>query len=184
VLSPERRAAALDWARTTGGLILEDDYDGEFRYDRKPVGALQGLDPDHVVYFGTASKSLAPALRVGWIVVPGHFRAEVAAAKGPVETTGVLDQLTLTEFITSGAFDRHVRTRRTAYRRRRDQLIEAPGFRPYCGCRRAPSRRFWPRRPAAVCASARSPSSGTSRRPLTRATPLSSTTRRCRTVPG
>ncbi len=69
-LSPERRAAAIDWARGTGGLILEDDYDGEFRYDRKPVGALQGLDPERVVYFGTASKSLAPALRVGWIVAP------------------------------------------------------------------------------------------------------------------
>jgi GntR family transcriptional regulator/MocR family aminotransferase len=124
-LSAERRAAVLDWARTTGALILEDDYDGEFRYDRKPVGALQGLDPDHVVYFGTASKSLAPALRVAWMVTPGHLLPDITAAKGRVETVSVLDQLTLAEFITSGAFDRHVRGRRQAYRRRREQLIAA-----------------------------------------------------------
>jgi GntR family transcriptional regulator/MocR family aminotransferase len=124
-LSPERRAAALDWARTTGGLILEDDYDGEFRYDRKPVAALQGLDPERVVYFGTASKSLAPALRVAWMVVPERLLEDVRAAKGRVEVVSVLEQLTLAEFITSGAFDRHVRARRQSYRRRRDQLIAA-----------------------------------------------------------
>ena len=124
-LSPERRAAAIDWARTTGGLILEDDYDGEFRYDRKPVGALQGLDPERVVYFGTASKSLAPALRIAWMVVPGHLLPDITAAKGRVETVSVLEQLTLAEFITSGAFDRHVRSRRQSYRRRRDQLVAA-----------------------------------------------------------
>jgi GntR family transcriptional regulator/MocR family aminotransferase len=124
-LSAERRAAAVDWARTTGGVILEDDYDGEFRYDRKPVGALQGLDPERVVYFGTASKSLAPALRVAWMVVPENLLPDVAAAKGRVETVSVLEQLTLAEFITSGAFDRHVRSRRHTYRRRRDQLVEA-----------------------------------------------------------
>jgi GntR family transcriptional regulator / MocR family aminotransferase len=124
-LSAERRLAALDWARTSGGVILEDDYDGEFRYDRKPVGALQGLDPERVVYFGTASKSLAPALRVAWMVVPQHLLADVAHAKGPVEVVGVLDQLTLATFITSGAFDRHVRGRRQSYRRRRDQLVAA-----------------------------------------------------------
>jgi GntR family transcriptional regulator / MocR family aminotransferase len=124
-LSPERRAAARDWARVTGGLILEDDYDGEFRYDRRPVGALQGLDPEHVVYFGTASKSLAPALRVGWMVVPERILADVLAAKGSVEVVSVLEQLTLAEFIASGAFDRHVRSRRQSYRRRRDQLVAA-----------------------------------------------------------
>jgi GntR family transcriptional regulator / MocR family aminotransferase len=124
-LSPERRAAALDWARTTGGLILEDDYDGEFRYDRKPVGALQGLEPERVVYFGTASKSLAPALRVAWMVVPESLLPDVVAAKGNVEIVSVLEQLTLAEFITSGEFDRHVRSRRQNYRRRRDQLVEA-----------------------------------------------------------
>ena len=124
-LSPDRRAAVRNWARVTGGLILEDDYDGEFRYDRKPVGALQGLDPEHVVYFGTASKSLAPALRVGWMVVPERILANVLTAKGSVEVVSVLEQLTLAEFIASGAFDRHVRSRRQNYRRRRDQLVAA-----------------------------------------------------------
>jgi GntR family transcriptional regulator/MocR family aminotransferase len=124
-LSAERRTAVLEWARHTGGLILEDDYDGEFRYDRKPIGALQGLDPDHVVYFGTASKSVAPALRLSWTVVPEHLLAAFAQAKGRVDTVSVLDQLTFAEFVTSGAFDRHVRARRRDYRRRRDELIEA-----------------------------------------------------------
>ncbi|WP_182262817.1 PLP-dependent aminotransferase family protein [Rhodococcus sp. UFZ-B548] len=124
-LSPQRRASVLDWARTTDGLILEDDYDGEFRYDRKPIGALQGLDPDRVLYFGTASKSLAPALRVAWIVVPKNLLSLIAEAKGRVETVSALEQLTLAEFITSGAFDRHVRSRRQSYRRRRDDLVTA-----------------------------------------------------------
>ncbi|MET9383788.1 PLP-dependent aminotransferase family protein [Streptomyces sp. NPDC002928] len=122
-LRPERRAAVVDWARRTGGLILEDDYDGEFRYDRQPVGALQGLDPEHVVYLGTASKSLAPGLRLGWMVLPPSLVPEVVAARGA--STGVLDQLTLAEFITSGAYDRHVRAARQRYRRRRDALVAA-----------------------------------------------------------
>ncbi|MFE0138578.1 PLP-dependent aminotransferase family protein [Streptomyces sp. NPDC059037] len=125
-LHPDRRAAAVDWARRTGGLILEDDYDGEFRYDRQPVGALQGLDPDRVVYLGTASKSLAPGLRLGWMVLPAPVAAEVIEAKGGTDwTCGVLDQLTLAEFITSGEYDRHVRGARLRYRRRRDQLVAA-----------------------------------------------------------
>ncbi|MEW1756170.1 PLP-dependent aminotransferase family protein [Streptomyces cyaneofuscatus] len=125
-LHPDRRAAAVDWARSTGGLVLEDDYDGEFRYDRQPVGALQGLDPERVVYFGTASKSLAPALRLGWMVLPRGLVAEVLAAKGPSDwMSGTLDQLTLAEFIASGAYDRHVRSMRLRYRRRRDQLVAA-----------------------------------------------------------
>ena len=122
-LSADRRNGLLQWARRTGGLVLEDDYDGEFRYDRKPVGALQGLDPDHVVYFGTASKSVAPALRLAWAVVPEHLVSAVAVAKGRVDTVSVLDQLVFTEFVTSGAFDRHVRGRRQSYRRRREQLV-------------------------------------------------------------
>ncbi|MEU9099248.1 PLP-dependent aminotransferase family protein [Streptomyces sp. NPDC048361] len=125
-LLPDRRAAAVDWARTTGGLILEDDYDGEFRYDRQPVGALQGLDPEHVVYFGTVSKSLAPGLRLGWMVLPEHLVGEVAEGKGAADwSCGALDQLTLAEFISSGAYDRHVRGMRLHYRRRRDQLVTA-----------------------------------------------------------
>ncbi|MFB7466328.1 PLP-dependent aminotransferase family protein [Streptomyces sp. NPDC056224] len=125
-LTPARRAAAVDWARTTGGLILEDDYDGEFRYDRQPVGALQGLDPDRVVYLGTASKSMAPGLRMGWLVVPPGLVDEVLAVKGISDwTSSALDQLTLAEFITSGAYDRHVRGMRLRYRRRRDELVAA-----------------------------------------------------------
>ncbi|KUO21725.1 MocR-like pyridoxine biosynthesis transcription factor PdxR [Streptomyces dysideae] len=124
-LHRDRRATVVDWARRTGGLVLEDDYDGEFRYDRQPVGALQGLDPDHVAYLGTASKSLAPGLRLAWMVLPPGVVEEVLRAKGGVDTSGVLDQLTLAEFITSGACDRHVRAARTRYRRRRDALVSA-----------------------------------------------------------
>ncbi|MEU8528204.1 PLP-dependent aminotransferase family protein, partial [Streptomyces sp. NPDC048629] len=125
-LHPDRRAAAVDWARTTGGLVLEDDYDGEFRYDRQQVGALQGLDPERVVYLGTASKSLAPALRLAWMVLPEALVGEVAAAKGPVDWhCGALDQLTFADFLASGAYDRHVRAMRLRYRRRRDQLVAA-----------------------------------------------------------
>jgi GntR family transcriptional regulator/MocR family aminotransferase len=124
-LSAERKASVLEWARRAGGVILEDDYDGEFRYDRRPIGALQGLAPEHVVYFGTASKSIAPALRLGWMVVPKRLLSVVAEAKGRVETVSVLDQLILTEFVASGSFDRHVRGRRLNYRRRRTELVEA-----------------------------------------------------------
>src|SRR4051812_14049539 len=125
-LRPDRRAAAVDWARATGGLILEDDYDGEFRYDRQPVGALQGLDPERVVYMGTASKSLAPGLRLAWMVLPEELVGEVIEAKGSVDwVSSALDQLTLAEFIASGAYDRHVRGMRLRYRRRRDQLVRA-----------------------------------------------------------
>jgi GntR family transcriptional regulator/MocR family aminotransferase len=133
-LGPDRRAAAVDWARASGGLILEDDYDGEFRYDRHPVGALQVLDPQRVVYFGSVSKSLAPGLRLAWMVLPEELVPEIVAAKGHVEWSSALEQLTLAEFIASGAYDRHVRSMRLRYRRRRDQLIaalaqRAPGIR-------------------------------------------------------
>ncbi|MFP8905419.1 MocR-like pyridoxine biosynthesis transcription factor PdxR [Streptomyces atacamensis] len=125
-LHPDRRTAAVDWARATGGLVLEDDYDGEFRYDRQPVGALQDLDPERVVYLGTASKSLAPGLRLGWMVVPESLLGPVLAVRREtVETCGALDQLTLADFVDSGAYDRHVRAMRLRYRRRRDQLVAA-----------------------------------------------------------
>ncbi|MEU3352950.1 PLP-dependent aminotransferase family protein [Streptomyces sp. NPDC037389] len=125
-LHPGRRVALVDWARRSGGLVLEDDYDGEFRYDRRPVGAVQSLDPERVVYIGTASKSLSPALRLGWMVLPGHLVDAVLEAKGERESwTSALEQLTLAEFITSGAYDRHVRRMRRHYRRRRDRLVAA-----------------------------------------------------------
>jgi GntR family transcriptional regulator / MocR family aminotransferase len=122
-LRPDRRAKAIDWARAAGGLILEDDYDGEFRYDRQPVGALQGLDPDRVVYFGSVSKSLAPGLRLAWMVLPEQLVPDVLDAKGIVDAASSLEQLTLAEFIASGAYDRHVRSMRLRYRIRRDQLV-------------------------------------------------------------
>ncbi|MER7984103.1 PLP-dependent aminotransferase family protein [Streptomyces noursei] len=125
-LHPDRRAAAVNWARASGGYVLEDDYDGELRYDRQPVGALQGLDPDHVVYLGTASKSLAPALRLAWMVVPDRLIDRVLEVKATGEwQSGSLDQLTLAEFLASGAYDRHLRGMRLRYRRRRDQLVAA-----------------------------------------------------------
>jgi GntR family transcriptional regulator/MocR family aminotransferase len=126
VLSPQRRADAARWAAGTGGLIVEDDYDGEFRYDRQPVGALQALAPEHVAYVGTASKTLAPGLRLGWLVLPARLVDAVADAKARADGhTSSLEQLTLAEFITSGAYDRHVRRQRLNYRRRRDRLIAA-----------------------------------------------------------
>jgi GntR family transcriptional regulator/MocR family aminotransferase len=125
-LAPQRRSQAIEWARSRGGVVIEDDYDGEFRYDRQPVGAMQALAPDHVVYAGSASKSLAPGLRLGWLAVPAGLLDEVAAASclaGPSPSS--LDQLTLAEFITSGGYDRQIRRARLAYRRRRDRLVTA-----------------------------------------------------------
>ncbi|MFD7257127.1 PLP-dependent aminotransferase family protein [Streptomyces sp. NPDC059874] len=125
-LLPARRAAAVEWARSTGGVIVEDDYDGEFRYDRKPVGAVQGLAPEHVVYAGSLSKSLSPAIRLGWLVLPDHLVDRVLAAKGLRESwASALDQLALADFITCDAYDRHVRRMRKRYRQRRDQLLSA-----------------------------------------------------------
>jgi GntR family transcriptional regulator/MocR family aminotransferase len=123
-LAPDRRTAAVEWARTSGGLVIEDDYDGEFRYDRQSVGALQALDPEHVVYAGTASKSLAPGLRLAWLVLPSSWIDAVVAAKEIADRhTGTVKQLTFAELIASGAFDRHVRRSRLRYRRRRDRLV-------------------------------------------------------------
>ncbi|MGP9019473.1 MocR-like pyridoxine biosynthesis transcription factor PdxR [Streptomyces sp. BR1] len=125
-LHPARRAGVADWARARGRVILEDDYDGEFRYDREPVGAVQGLDPERVVYVGSVSKSLSPAVRLGWMVLPDHLVGPVLAVKGEREAwASVLDQLTLAEFIESGHYDRHVRRMRQRYRGRRDQLVAA-----------------------------------------------------------
>ncbi|MEV5437325.1 PLP-dependent aminotransferase family protein [Streptomyces sp. NPDC052682] len=129
-LRPERRRALTDWARARGGLIVEDDYDGEFRYDRQPVGALQGMAPGQVVYLGTASKTLGPALRLGWMVLPPHLVDAVADAKLHSDHhTESIGQLALAELIDSHAYDRHVRACRLRYRRRRDLLLDLLGTR-------------------------------------------------------
>ncbi len=123
-LAPARRTEVVQWASDRGGLVIEDDYDGEFRYDRQPIGALQALAPEQVVYAGTASKTLSPGLRLGWLVVPARLVDAVMAAKAAADRqTSVLDQLTLAELISSGGYDRHVRRQRLVYRRRRDQLV-------------------------------------------------------------
>ncbi|MET8447445.1 MocR-like pyridoxine biosynthesis transcription factor PdxR [Streptomyces sp. NPDC005209] len=129
-LHPERRRALSDWSRARGGLIVEDDYDGEFRYDRQPVGALQGMAPGQVVYLGTASKTLGPALRLGWMVLPPQLVDPVADAKLHSDHhTESIGQLALAELIESHAYDRHVRACRLRYRRRRDQLLDRLGSR-------------------------------------------------------
>jgi GntR family transcriptional regulator / MocR family aminotransferase len=136
VLAPERRAALLDWASAGGGLVMEDDYDAEYRYDRAPVGAVQGLAPEHVVYAGSVSKTLAPALRLGWLVVPERLVTDVSRAKSEDDLgTPIIEQLALAEFLDRGELDRHLRRTRLAYRRRRDALIATlgrhlPGVRP------------------------------------------------------
>jgi GntR family transcriptional regulator/MocR family aminotransferase len=136
VLGPDGRTALLRWAKRRNGLIIEDDYDAEYRYDRAPVGALHGLAPEHVVYAGTASKTLAPGLRLGWLILPGWLVGPVAEAKIAADRgSSTIDQLTFADFLTRGEFDRHLRRMRPVYRRRRDTLLtalgrELPGLRP------------------------------------------------------
>lgn len=126
VLSAAARAEVIRWAKHRGAIVVEDDYDAEYRYDRSPVGAMQGLAPDHIVYCGTASKTLVPGLRLGWMVVPPHLVADVAAAKVLADRgSPVIDQLTFADFLTRGEFDRHLRRMRPVYRRRRDALLVA-----------------------------------------------------------
>ena len=123
-LEPVRRREAIRWAADTGALVVEDDYDGEFRYDRQAVGAMQALAPDHVVYAGTAAKSLAPGLRLGWLVLPRQLVDEIVEIKRSRGAfPSAVDQLTLAEFIASGAYDRQIRRARLAYRTRRDRLV-------------------------------------------------------------
>jgi len=125
-LAPSRRAALLAWAGATGGLVIEDDYDAEYRYDRAPLGAMQGLAPDRVVYMGTVSKTLAPALRLGWLVLPPRLIDAVVAQKALADHgCPTIDQLALARLIETGAYDRHLRQARRRYRLRRDALVEA-----------------------------------------------------------
>ncbi|MCL6673634.1 MULTISPECIES: MocR-like pyridoxine biosynthesis transcription factor PdxR [Streptomyces] len=124
--SARRRAELLDWARSVDGLVLEDDYDGDFRYDRAPVGALQGLDPEHVAYAGSVSKSLAPGLRLGWLLVPRSLAEEVVERKRTMDLGHpTLDQALFARFLERGDYDRQLRRCQRAYRERRDTLVAA-----------------------------------------------------------
>ena len=122
VLSPERRRALLAW----GGMVLEDDYDSEYRYDRAPVGTLQRLAPDRVVYLGTASKTLAPALRLGWLLAPKDLTEAIAQERWAVDSGGpAINARAYARLIAGGEVDRHLRRTRREYRERRDALVEA-----------------------------------------------------------
>jgi GntR family transcriptional regulator/MocR family aminotransferase len=125
VLSPQRRGALVRWARA-GGLVIEDDYDAEFRYDRAPLGALQGLVPEHVAYLGTTSKTLAPGLRLGWMVLPASLLRLVLEAKLFDDLgSATIEQLALAQLLETASYDRHLRKVRRRNRDRRDALIAA-----------------------------------------------------------
>jgi GntR family transcriptional regulator/MocR family aminotransferase len=126
VLAGARRRELLDWSRDTGGLVIEDDYDAEFRYDRDPVRALQGLHPDGVIYLGTTSKTLAPALRLGWMVVPEAMVEQLAALKLLLDDgSPALEQLAFARWLERGHYQRQIRRMRGVYRGRRDRLVAA-----------------------------------------------------------
>jgi GntR family transcriptional regulator/MocR family aminotransferase len=126
VMSGARRGALLEWLRRREAIAIEDDYDAEFRYDRAQVGALQGMDPERIVYAGTASKTLAPALRLGWLVVPSRLLGAVQQQQRLVDF-GVsrIEQHAFADFLSRGELDRHLRRMRVRYRARRDALVEA-----------------------------------------------------------
>jgi GntR family transcriptional regulator/MocR family aminotransferase len=122
VLAPERRRALLAW----GGIVIEDDYDSEYRYDRAPVGTLQRLAPDRVVYLGSASKTLAPALRLGWLVAPPELAGAVARERWAADSGGnTVTARAYARLLATGEVDRHLRRTRRDYRERRDRLVAA-----------------------------------------------------------
>jgi len=126
VMTGERRAGLLAWLRDRNAIAIEDDYDAEYRYDRAPVGVLQSLDPERIVYGGTASKTLAPALRIGWMVVPPRLLEPVKAQQLLADYGGPrIEQHGFAEFLVRGELDRHLRRMRSRYRARRDALVEA-----------------------------------------------------------
>jgi GntR family transcriptional regulator/MocR family aminotransferase len=136
VMTAERRHALIEWAARRSAFVIEDDYDAEYRYDRVPVGAIQGLAPERVVYAGSSSKILAPALRLGWVIVPEGLGEGVAERKRIADLSSpILEQLTYAVFLEAGELDRHLRRMRLHYRRRRDALTGAlarrlPGWHP------------------------------------------------------
>jgi GntR family transcriptional regulator/MocR family aminotransferase len=127
-LDRERRRALLAWARAADALVIEDDYDADLRYDRTPIGALQGQAPEHVAYVGSASKTFSPALRLGWIAAPAHLAAALAREKRLDDMgTSLIDQLAFARFVDAGELARHLRRTRPIYRRRRDAVIDELG---------------------------------------------------------
>jgi GntR family transcriptional regulator/MocR family aminotransferase len=126
VLAPERRGALVEWAQRHRAVVVEDDYDAEYRYDREPIGAVQGLAPERVVYAGSASKTLAPALRLGWLVLPSWLANAVTEEKA-LDDLGApaLEQLAYADLLARGEVDRHLRRNRVRYRSRRDALVAA-----------------------------------------------------------
>jgi GntR family transcriptional regulator / MocR family aminotransferase len=126
VLSPARRAALVEWAECEERLIVEDDYDAEYRYDRVAVGALQGLAPEQVLYIGSASKRLTPGMRLGWMLAPSWLVWQLSTLKAMQDGgSEVVGQLALRDFIARGELDRHVRRMRARYARRREALLQA-----------------------------------------------------------
>jgi GntR family transcriptional regulator / MocR family aminotransferase len=126
VLAPARRAELIAWARRNGTLIVEDDYDAEYRYDREPIASLQGLASDCVAYVGTSSKTLAPGLRLAWVLVPSYLVGEMAAQHGVTRAMpSVLAQATYATLLEGGEIDRHLRRTRRRYHARRNTLVAA-----------------------------------------------------------
>ncbi|MEA2384492.1 MAG: GntR family transcriptional regulator / MocR family aminotransferase [Solirubrobacteraceae bacterium] len=126
VLAPHRRIALVEWADAADALVIEDDYDAEFRYDRAPIGALQGLRPERVVYGGSVSKTVSPILRVGWLAAPEALMADLRREKLYDDiANGTLDQLALARFLDAGDLARHLRRVRPLYRGRRDVALDA-----------------------------------------------------------
>jgi GntR family transcriptional regulator / MocR family aminotransferase len=126
VLAPRRRRDLLDWAADTNALIIEDDYDAEFRYDRAPVPALHACAPEHVAYVGSTSKTLAPGMRLGWLIPPARMNAGLLAAKYAADLgSPVLPQMVLARLIATGELEQHIRHVRKRHRVRRDALLAA-----------------------------------------------------------
>jgi GntR family transcriptional regulator/MocR family aminotransferase len=130
VMAPARRLALVEWAAAREGLVIEDDYDAEFRYDRNPVGAVQGLDPGRVAHVGTASKTLAPGLRLGWVSAPADLVEEIRMHKVLADSgSPAVEQLALADLLSTGEYERHVVRARHEYRHRRDRLVRAVSMR-------------------------------------------------------
>jgi GntR family transcriptional regulator/MocR family aminotransferase len=124
LLSPERRRALLAWAADGGRYVLEDDYDSEYAYDSPPIRTLQRLAPERVVYLGTASKTLAPALRLGWMVAPAELVPAIAAERWAVDSGGpAIAARAFARLLATGEVDRHLRRTRREYHARRDRLV-------------------------------------------------------------